>query len=173
MDAPITRHLPHVERLPATTHQPAHRAPEATALRDYLGSTQALSRQPVQLSVQVTAALWLLVLLITGVSVWLVSEVRAPGACTTHACQLATLGGHPLTTLLLTATSLGLLLTMAVITRGLTRAGSVELTLVLAAGGLGFAACLGALLIVLLALLAGVLILGALFLVLATIGRQT
>jgi hypothetical protein len=170
---PSTTVRPHLDQLPPASIRYNQIPYQGTAIADYLATSRRWDRQRVRLSSRVTAALWLWLLIIVGVIAWLISVARAPTSCTSGLCRLATLGGHPTVTLILAGTSVGLLIAMALVTRGLTRAGSVELTIILVAAVTGFVACMGAVLMALIIALAILLAATAIFLVLITIGTRS
>jgi hypothetical protein len=164
---------PHLDQLPPSSIRHDHISYRGTAVADYLTVSRRWELQRVGLSTRLSVAVWLVFLTTLGVVGWLISVARAPTTCTGRLCRLATLGGHPTLTLVLAGISVGLFFAMALVTRGLTRAGSVELTLILVAAATGFVACMGAVLVVLLIALAILLAATAIFLVLITIGNRS
>ena len=168
-----TRRLPHVERLPVPSLWPPGNSPGMTgdAFERFVGNTSDWRRQSVSLSGRLTAALWFLVLLVAATCAGLIVIVRRPAACDTLWCRTATLGGHPLATLLLAASSFTAFAALAAITRGLTRVSTHQLVAVAVSSAGAVVAVIGALLVLVVVVVGALLIGFALFAALLSMAR--
>jgi hypothetical protein len=161
--------LRHVERLPVPSLAPG--AAAGDALADFVGRASDWRRQAVPLSWRLTGGLWCLVLLVAAVCAGLVAVLRNPGVCGGLWCRTATLGGHPLVTLLVAASSLTAFAVLAALTRGLTRVTSRRLVAIAVASAGAVTAVIGAV-VVLVVVVVGALLVGlALLAVLASMAR--
>jgi hypothetical protein len=167
------RPLRHVERLPVPALWPSGSAPGATsdAFTKFVGNASDWRRKPVLLSVRLTGALWCLVLLVAVTCAGLIAIMRHPAGCDTLWCRTATLGGHPLATLLLAASSLTAFAALAAITRGLTRVTTHQLVAVAASSVGAVIAVIGAVLVVVVVVVGALLIGFALFAALLSMAR--
>ncbi|TCO13875.1 hypothetical protein EV652_12535 [Kribbella steppae] len=164
---PLAGQLAHTKMLPP--HAPASPSSEGhrlkDALSDFVSSSRSWRQGRLAFARRTTVALWILVAIGAGSCVGLVLVLRDPEACRGLPCSVATFGGQPQLTLALVAAGTAALLTTAVFTRGLTRAGANGLWLVIPAAGLTLASVSGILLVV----LAAVVIMFAAMLVLVLV----
>jgi hypothetical protein len=114
--------------------------------------------------VPVTCVLWLVAAASGVVGGWATAVLTERTSCRGVVCRIALLGNRPGLVAGLAAACVVVLLVLAVITRGLTRAGGPELALMVVAAGSGVVSVLGVLAVVALTLL--VALLGAVALVL-------
>jgi hypothetical protein len=140
---------------------PAPSDPGPNAIAELLRQVRPWGAMPVGLERRVTAAFWWLVALNGAFAGWLGAVEAGAVACSGPACAVATLGGRPLPTLILSLSSVAALTVVALSTGGLRWAGGRQLAAVIVAGVcglfalagvfvllLGAALCLGALLAV-------------------------
>lgn len=129
--------------------------------------TRGWGSVPVPLSPTVTAALWVLLVLNLAFSGWLVAVRGGAAVCAGILCTVATLGGHTVLTLVLTALCVGALLALVPSTRWLTCAGGPQIAVIVLASLSGVAALAGVAALLLFAALCLVVAFGVLVAVVA------
>jgi hypothetical protein len=161
LDRPVQASLfrPPITRLPGA---------EAGLSRDPTLGTLAAGarswhREAIPLPVPVTAALWLVAAASGAVGGWATAVLTRRTSCGV-VCRFELLGGRPGLVVGLAGACVVVLLVLAAITRGLTRAGGPELALMIVAAGSGVVAVLGVVAVVGLTML--VALMGAVALVL-------
>lgn len=102
---------------------------------------RAWANVPVPLSAAVTTGLWMLFLLDLVFGAWLLAVRVGAASCSGPLCTVATLGDHPLLTLVLAEVCAAALVVSLPITKGLSRAGGPQLA-VIALGALSGTAAL-------------------------------
>jgi hypothetical protein len=154
----IQRHEPLAGQLAHTTMLPAPTAPASQssdghrlkdALSDFVYSSRSWRQGRLAFARRTTVSLWILVAIGAGSCVGLLMVLRNPAGCRGLPCSVATFGGQPQLTLVLAAAGTGALLTTALFTRGLTRAGATGLWLVIPAACLTLASVSGILVVAL------------------------
>ena len=151
---------PPITRLPTAEATPSR----GETLRDLAGRSRSWHREAVGLPVPVTCVLWLVVAASGAVGSWVTALLTHRASCSGVVCRIAVLGDRPRLVLVLAAACVVVLLVLAAITRGLTRAGGPELALMVVAAGAGVVSVLGVVAVVVLTVL--VALLGAVALVL-------
>jgi hypothetical protein len=134
-----------VNRLPevraAVAPVPSYSAPNAIA--ELLAQVRPWGAMPVGLERRVTAAFWGLVVLNGAFAGWLVAVEVGVAACSGPVCAVATLGGRPLPTLVLSLSSVAALVVVALSTGGLRWTDGWQLAAVIVAGVCGLVALAG------------------------------
>ncbi|WP_028922034.1 hypothetical protein [Pseudonocardia acaciae] len=154
--APPSLLEPPIDRLPGVVPD------DDDVLEDFAASARPWSHLPVPLSAPVTFALWMVVIASGGFSGWLVAVLSGAAPCEGFPCAVATLGGHPGLLLALAGSGAVLLMGVATVTRGLTRAGAPQLAVIVVATVAGIASLLGVAALLLVVAL-GMGLVGALF----------
>jgi hypothetical protein len=113
------------------------------ALAEYALTTRPWDRDPITLPTSITRGLWIILVGTAAVAGWLVA-VRAWYAPHSGLVYTVATLGHPRLVLILAVIATVVLLGLAPFTRGLTRAGSPELAVMIVAGVAGVVAVLGA-----------------------------
>jgi hypothetical protein len=122
-------------------------------LAGFAASARPWDQLPVPLSAPVTRALWIVLIASGGIAGWLIAVLSDAAPCRGFACAVATLGGRPVSLLVLAGSCVLALLGAAVVTRGLTQAGAAQLAVIAVAAIAGIVSLLGvAALLVLVAL---------------------
>ena len=140
---------PPIARLP----RPDQTAPDRDELRDLLLRSRAWERQAEPLPRSMTCALWVTVAGAGGVGSLARHGAHWHGACSGVVCTIATLGDRPRLLLVLAAFCVTALLGLAPFTRGLTRAGGLQLALMVVAAVSGVVSLLGVAAVVVLTVL--------------------
>jgi hypothetical protein len=153
---PPIAHLP----TPVRIREPARPCAPDT-LDGYLRTTRSWDRNLVEVSSSVTGALWAVVAGAGAVGGWLAAVRAGAAPCSGTVCRIATLG-HPGLLLVLAGGCVVVLLGLAPFTRGLTRAGSLELAAMTLAGVAGVMSALGVVAVAVLGLVAVFLAVAAL-----------
>jgi hypothetical protein len=123
------------------------------ALDDLLRQHTPWTLVPVSIPPVVTVAAWSLLICDAAVTAWLAGVQGGSLGCTGRLCAVATLSGHPLLTLSLTAGSLVSLIILACLTRAFTLGTAPVLGALAVSSVVAAAAVAGAVLLVLLAML--------------------
>jgi hypothetical protein len=163
---PLARTVQPSLLLPPIDHLgvPVARIPSSGVLSEFVATTRSWDRHAVQLPLLATCAFWLTALLAGGVGGWLVAVLTDNAPCSGLVCTIATVGNHPRLLLGMAAFCVVTLLGLAVVTRGLTRAGGPELALMIVAAVSGAGSLIGVVALVVLTLV--IVVAGAVALVL-------
>lgn len=153
--------LPPIIRLPGVEDT----LPHGYDLQDVAARSQTCDRLEIDLPVSVSCAFWLVTAASGVVGGWATAVLTRQAACSGTVCRIALLGDRPLLVAVLAANCVVVLLVLAAITRGLTRAGVPELALMVVAAGAGIVSMLGVVAVVALAVLIAVMGAAALVLV--------
>jgi len=127
----------------AVAPTPSGSAPNAIA--ELLAQVRPWGAMPVRLGRRVTAAFWGLVALNGAFAGWLVAVEVGAAACSGPAWAVATLGGRPMPTLVLSLSSVAALIVVALSTGGLRWADGRQLAAVVVAYLCGLVALVGVL----------------------------
>lgn len=101
------------------------------ALTDFVRTrTRRWGGVPVELTPAVVGALWTILVLNLAFGGWLLAVRAGSAPCSGVLCWAATLGDHPVLTLVLSLVSAGALAVSVPTTRGLTRAAGPQLALI-------------------------------------------
>lgn len=148
LDRPVQPSLfrPPITQLPGADAPPAR----GDALRDLVGRSRSWHREAIVLPVPVTCALWLVAAASGAVGGWATAVLTEQASCRGVVCRIGLLGDRPRLLAGLAAACVVVLLVLAAITRGLTRAGGPELALMVAAAGAGVVSVLGVVAVVVL-----------------------
>lgn len=118
--------------------------PSANVLTAFLATgVQPLTTVPVRLRRSVTAALWSLMAVNTGLIGWLLAAHLGAAPCRGFVCTVVTLGDRPLLVLVLSTCCVAGLTVAAPVTGGLTTTTAPQLTVIVAAMACGMAALAG------------------------------
>lgn len=131
--------LPPIARLPRSDAT----APDRDTLRDLVARSRAWDRQAEGLPRSVTCAFWITAMAAAGVGTWLAAVLTGQASCSGVVCTIATLGDHPRLLVILAAFCVVALVGLAPFTRGLTRAGGLQLALMTVAAVAGAGSLLG------------------------------
>jgi hypothetical protein len=137
---------PPITRLPGAEATPLR----DDALRDLAGRSRSWHRETVGLPVPVTCVLWIVAAASGVIGGWATSVLTDEVSCRGVVCRIGLLGDRPRLVVGLAATCVVVLLLLAAVTRGLTRAGGPELALMVIAAGAGIVSLLGVVAIVVL-----------------------
>lgn len=118
-------------------------APDGNALLDLVVRSRAWDRQAEGLPRAVTCAFWVTAVGAACVGTWLIAVLTGRTSCSGVVCTIATLGDHPRLVVVLAAFCVAALLGLAPFTRGLTRAGGLQLALMTVAAVAGAGSLLG------------------------------
>jgi hypothetical protein len=152
-----------VELVPARRRPPTDRAAEAT---------QPGRPGSVALPALVTALLWCFVVLLLGLVVALGAVLRRPETCARLWCRASTLDGHPLATLVVAAVGLVAFGLLAARTRGLHRLTRRQFVALLLVALVAHVSLIGALFVLLVVVVGTVALLRALCLALLAVARR-
>lgn len=118
------------------------------ALNDFVAAARPWSERPMALSRRTAVGLWIVVGIGVGVGVVMLRLLPFLRTCEHFACSVATLGGRPVLTLVLTAVGVVGLLVAAGHTHGFSRTGARGLILIVPAAAVTATSVLGPLLVV-------------------------
>jgi hypothetical protein len=140
---------PPITRLPGAPATSAH----SYDLHDLASRSRSWHRQAIALPVPVTCAFWLVAAASGAVGGWATAVLTHKASCRGVVCRVGLLGDRPLLVAVLAAACVVVLLVLAAITRGLTRAGGPELAAMVVAAGAGVVSVLGVVAVVVLTVL--------------------
>lgn len=134
-----------MNRLPQVRAAVVPAASDSTpnVIAELLTQVRPWGAMPVGLERRVTAAFWGLVVLNGAFAGWLVAAEAGAAVCLGPVCAVATLGGRPLTTLILSLSSVAALVVVALSTGGLRWTDGWQLAAVVVAGVCGLVALAG------------------------------